>query len=98
MKITNKKTGIKYIFDKSEIAYHCTENEEQIFKDGYIKPMRLKSVYLFSKEKDAIRYCQNFHKKDYLTVVIFKNQILRKWKASYGNIIRLKVGETVKVK
>jgi hypothetical protein len=76
-------------------AYHATRAFEAIKADGIVKPMRLKSVYLFGDLMECIEYAIKF-KYDWIVIAEYDpSHVASIWKPSYakqGGVIKLKPG------
>ena len=75
-------------------GYHCTKLAGHI---DTIKPVRMDSVYMFQDLADACRFLAEFGYDHILLVEFQSADVLRRWRAKYGHVVRLKPGRNARV-
>ncbi len=85
----------------NRIGYHATIKRAKIESYGFVAPMRLPSVYLFTDEQDAWDYALELSYDDVVIVNYDTGQVSSTWKPSYsprGKVVKLKEGEVAPLK
>lgn len=83
------------------VGYHATIKRAKIETCGYVAPIRMPSVYLFSDEQDAWDYALELSYDDVVIVNYDTGQVSSTWKPSYsprGKVVKLKEGEVAWLK
>jgi len=81
------------------LAYHVTRHIKTLLKDGTVRPMRMKQVYLLRRWQDAGKYAAEFGGNGVIKVEFDTADVVGRGSRSYavGGCITLKPGATARV-
>jgi len=73
-------------------AYHATRDPDAVRREGVVRAMRMKDVYLFTELPAARHYAATFGYAEVVAVTVPKGSILARWRPSYcvvGRVLRV---------